>query len=138
MCSSDLGKVAGDYPPWVFGNRQLCDVPLGLLEGGQLGPIRLDDSFPQVLAEAFLLDHDPGRRYGPVNEAGVIQVYLFLKGDELPRVLHTVYVVQQAEPEGLAVAFFISPVFPDLGKALRGGLLVKGLFVWHGYFSPVT
>ena len=45
------------------------------------------------------------------------------------------YIMRQAEPKGLTVAFFISAVFPDLGKALRGGLLVDGLFVWHNMAS---
>src|SRR5699024_3321128 len=87
---------------------------------------------PQVFAQALLLDHDAGGRDSPVDETGMVQVHLLLKGNKLARVLHPIYIMQQAEPEGLAVAFFISAVFPDLGKALRGGLLVDGLFVWHG------
>ena len=128
----ELGKVAGDHPPRVLGNRQLCDVPLGLLERGQLGPVRLGDGLAQVLAQALLLDHDMGGGDGPVDEAGVVEVHLLLKGDEILRMFHPIYIAQQREPEGLTVAFFISAVFPDLGKALRGGLLVDGLFVWHG------
>ena len=127
----ELGKVAGDHPPWMLGDRQLGDVPLGLLEGGQFGPIRLGDRLPQVFAQALLLDHDAGGRDGPVDETGMVQVHLLLKGNKLARVLYPIYIMQQAEPEGLAVAFFISAVFPDLDKALRGGLLVDGLFVWH-------
>lgn len=70
-----------------------------------------------------------GRGDEAVNEAGVVQHDLVLEGDELVGFLHAVDLLEQGEPEGLAVALFVALPGPVGGKLSRGGSL---LYVSHG------
>ena len=75
-----------------------------------------------------------------INEAGVIQHNLILKGDELVRFLHPVDLLQQGQPKGLAVALFVALALPIGGKLFRGGaaLCICHGFILHGFLSIIA
>ena len=131
----ELGKVAGDDPPGSLGVGQFGGIPFGLLERGQQGAVRLLDGLVQLFAQAFLLNQDVGGGDKAVDEAGVIQHDLILKGDELVRLLHPVDLLQQGQPKGLAVAFFVTLSLPVGGKLFCGG---AALCICHGGIPPVA
>ena len=121
----EFGKVACNHPAGVLGNRQLGNVPLGLLKRREQRPVRLFDRLVQVLTQALLLDQNLGGGDISVNERGVVQVYLVFKFDEGRHVLHAEHVCQQRQPELLALALFIALVLPLLGKFLRRLFLLR-------------
>ena len=91
----ELGEIAGDDPPGPLGVGQLGGIPLGLLERRQQGTVGLLDGLVQLFPKAFLFDQDVGGRNKAVDEAGVIQHDLILKGDKLVWLLHPVDLLEQ-------------------------------------------
>ena len=85
----------------------------------------------QVFAKTFLLNQHFGGRNRAVDKAGVVEVNLFLKCDELFRLFHAVDITQKRKPKGLTFPFFVALIFPVGGKFLCGLLLLCGSHSGH-------
>ena len=134
----ELGKVARHDPFGVLRDGQAEDIALCLLKRRQLPAVALKDGLAQVLAQALHLDHRAGGGYHHVDERGVVELHLLLEADKLRRLLHAIDVLQEVEPEPLALPFLISLSCPPLGELHgRRFLLLLCVHLIVGSF-PIT
>ncbi len=102
---------------------QVPGVAPGLLERGQGDAVRLLGAFAKTHIPALLLDEDAGVPDETVDETGMVQLYGDLKVDVLLRLGHTEDFLQQRQPEGLRLLFFVAAVLPIGGELSGGGPL---------------
>ena len=119
----EFGKIANHNPAGALGIRQFGGVPLCLLERGQQRTVRLLDGGFQVFVNALLLNQHMGRGDNAVNEAGMVQLHLFLKRDKTAHILNTQHIREQRQPKCLALSLLIAFIFP-VSRELPGGYLL--------------
>ena len=116
-------EVADDDPAGILVMGQISGIAPGLLEGSQAGAVRLPGAFAKTDIPALLLDEDAGVPDETVDETGMVQLYGDLKVDVLLRLGHTEDFLQQRQPEGLRLLFFVAAVLPIGGELSGGGPL---------------
>ena len=121
----ECAEIAGHDPARVLRYGQLQNVPFGLFKRCQQRPVRLLDGLVQILAQPFLLNQNMGRGNHAINKAGVVEVDLLLKLNELLRVFDSIHITKQRQPERLTFALFVALIFPVGGKVLCGLLLLR-------------
>lgn len=92
-----------------------CSLVLSVLGLACARPLMIDRLF-QAFVNALLLNQHMSSGNMGVNEAGMVQVELFFKNDELLRIFHIVHIPKQGKPEGLALPFFVSLPLPLCGE----------------------
>lgn len=116
-------------------NRRPGDIASGLLKGIGQGAVRLPDGLIQILAQTLLLDQYLRAGNTAVNEAGVVQVNLFLKGNEFSRIFHAQHIGEQREPEDWLCPFSQPLPFQSAANFLPPLLLCVGHCICHPIYS---
>ena len=104
--------------------RHFGSIALGLLEGCECRAIGLWDGLAQVLVDGFLLDEHLGGDDIGIDERGVRELHLILESDDVVRIIHSKHIVEQFEPERLALTLLVTTVLPLLSKRLCRYLLL--------------
>ena len=118
-----LGTIGIFYGSAYVTAFTVCSWTYGLMQmsGGRV----------KASAKTLLLNQHFGGRNRAVDKAGVVEVNLFLKSDELFRLFHAVDITQKRKPKGLTFPFFVALIFPVGGKFLCGLLLLCGSHSGH-------
>ena len=113
-----MSRVARRSSVWSAGRKQQGTV--GLLGG-----------LVQLFAQVLLLNEDMDRRNKAVDAAGVVQHNLILKGDKLTQLLRPVDLLEQGQPESLAVALLAALALQSAANCFpagRGGVSVMVVY----------
>ena len=132
IVDKELFKIASDDPTRTLRIRQCRRISLCLLKRIEQSTIRLTNRTTQIKSLLFLFDQHMRRGNMTVNKAGMVQLYAFFKQYKLFGLRNAQHVTCKRKPKGLAVALFVTTIFPIFRKGFCGSF---SIYICHNFIS---